>query len=97
MSDELHCSWDSLHEPTHAAYTTTNAAEVLPGVTKPLSADIWREWDYVWNYGVTEDLGHGRHPGDSEATPCDDAPLHRGTLCHQLRDKHGLHGHVLRG
>ena len=57
MSDELHCSWDSLHEPTHAAYTTTNAAEVLPGVTKPLSADIWREWDYVWNYGVTEDLG----------------------------------------
>ena len=57
MSDELHCSWDSLHEPVHGAYTTTNAAEVLPGVTKPLSADIWREWDYVWNYGVTEDLG----------------------------------------
>ena len=56
MSDELHCSWDSLHEPVHGAYTTTNAAEVLPGVTKPLSADIWREWDYVWNYGVTEDL-----------------------------------------
>ena len=56
MSDELHCSWDSVHEPTHGAYTTTNAAEVLPGVTKPLSADIWREWDYVWNYGVTEDL-----------------------------------------
>ena len=26
-------------------------------MTKPLSADIWREWDYVWNYGVTEDLG----------------------------------------
>ena len=57
MSDELHCSWDSLHEPVHGAYTTTNAAEVLPGVTKPLAADIWREWDYVWNYGVTEDLG----------------------------------------
>ena len=56
MSDELHCSWDSLHEPVHGAYTTTNAAEVLPGVTKPLAADIWREWDYVWNYGVTEDL-----------------------------------------
>ena len=30
MSDELHCSWDSLHEPVHGAYTTTNAAEVLP-------------------------------------------------------------------
>lgn len=57
MSDELHCSWDSLHDPVHGAYTTTNAAEVLPGVTKPLAADIWREWDYVWNYGVTEDLG----------------------------------------
>ena len=56
MSEELHCSWDSLHEPVHGAYTTTNAAEVLPGVTKPLAADIWREWDYVWNYGVTEDL-----------------------------------------
>ena len=57
MSDELHCSWDSVHEPEYGAYTTANAAEVLPGVTKPLSADIWREWDYVWNYGVTEDLG----------------------------------------
>ena len=59
MSDELHCSWDSVHEPEFGAYTTTNAAEVLPGVTKPLAADIWREWDYVWNYGVTEDLGTG--------------------------------------
>ncbi|HCV00222.1 MAG: hypothetical protein CL897_02530 [Dehalococcoidia bacterium] len=57
MSDELHCSWDSTHEPEFGAYTTTNAEEVLPGVTKPLAADIWREWDYVWNYGVTEDLG----------------------------------------
>ena len=57
MSDELHCSWDSVHEPEYGAYTTANAAEVLPGVTKPLPADIWREWDYVWNYGVTEDLG----------------------------------------
>ncbi len=57
MSDELLCSWDSLHDPVHGAYTTTNAAEVLPGVTKPLAADIWREWDYVWNFGVTEDLG----------------------------------------
>ncbi len=57
MSDELHCSWDSVHDPEYGAYTTANAAEVLPGVTKPLPADIWREWDYVWNYGVTEDLG----------------------------------------
>ncbi len=57
MSDELLCSWDSLHDTVHGNYTTTNAAEVLPGVTKPLSADIWREWDYVWNYGVIEDLG----------------------------------------
>lgn len=57
MSDELHCSWDSIHDPEYGAYTTANAAEVLPGVTKPLPADIWREWDYVWNYGVTEDLG----------------------------------------
>jgi len=57
MSDEMHCSWDSVHDPEYGAYTTANAAEVLPGVTKPLPADIWREWDYVWNYGVTEDLG----------------------------------------
>ena len=57
MSDTLLCSWDSVHFPENAAYTTTNAEEVLPGVTRPLAADIWREWDYVWNYGVLEDLG----------------------------------------
>ena len=57
MSDEMHCSWDSVHDPEYGAYTTANAAEVLPGVTRPLPADIWREWDYVWNYGVTVDLG----------------------------------------
>ena len=57
MSDALLCSWDSTHDPVHGNYTTTNAAEVLPGVTKPLAADIWREWDYVWNYGVMEELG----------------------------------------
>ena len=59
MSDkvELLCSWDSVHTPPHSAYTTTNAAEVLPGVTRPLPADIWREWDYIWNHGVLEDLG----------------------------------------
>ncbi len=56
MSAELLCSWDSIHDPTHAAYTTTNAAEVLPGVTRPLAADIWREWDYVWNHGVLDEL-----------------------------------------
>ena len=57
MSDELHCSWDSHHDTVHGNYTTANAAEVLPGVTKPLAADIWREWDYVWNYGVMETFG----------------------------------------
>ncbi len=57
MSDELHCSWDSHHDIVQGNYTTANAAEVLPGVTKPLAADIWREWDYGWNYGVMEDLG----------------------------------------
>ena len=57
MSNELHCSWDSHHDTVHGNYTTANAAEVLPGVTKPLAADIWREWDYVWNYGVMEAFG----------------------------------------
>ena len=59
MSDEVEllCSWDSVHTPPHSAYTTTNAAEVLPGVTRPLPADIWREWDYIWNHGVLENLG----------------------------------------
>ena len=49
------CSWDSTHVPP-GSYTTANAAEVLPGITPPLSADLWREWDYVWTHGVLEDL-----------------------------------------
>ena len=57
MSDELLCSWDSVHYPPHSAYTTTNAAEVLPGVTRPLPADLLRAWDYGWNLRVAEDLG----------------------------------------
>ena len=57
MSDELLCSWDSVHDPVHAAYTTTNAAEISPGLTRPLPADIWRECDYLWDCGLVEDLG----------------------------------------
>ena len=36
MNDELPCSPDGVHDPVHAAYTTTNATEVSLGLTGPL-------------------------------------------------------------
>ena len=57
MTDDLLCSWDSVHDPVHAAYTTTNAAEISPGLTRPLPADLWRACDYLWDCGLVEDLG----------------------------------------
>jgi pyruvate,water dikinase len=51
------CSWDSEPSPAWTLYTTGNVNEVLPGVTRPLYADLAKWWDYYWCDGVATDLG----------------------------------------
>ena len=51
------CSWDC--EPGSGAtlFTTGNVNEVLPGVIRPLYADLCKDWDYRWVKRVVETLG----------------------------------------
>jgi len=45
------CSWDSVPNPVYNLYTTGNVEEIVPGIIKPLVADIFRRTDY---FGLTE-------------------------------------------
>ena len=51
------CSWDCEPAKDHNVFTTGNVQEVLPGLTRPLYADLAAEWDYRSLIGFTEDLG----------------------------------------
>ena len=53
------CSWDSAIDERYNDYTTGNTEEVLPGITRPLPADLIREWDHRWLELAVEDLGIG--------------------------------------
>ena len=53
------CSWDSAIDERYNDYTTGNTEEVLPGITRPLPADLIREWDHRWIELAVEDLGIG--------------------------------------
>ncbi len=51
------CSWDQEPWKEHTIFTAGNVNEVLPGVTRPLYADLAAWWDYYWCAGVADDLG----------------------------------------
>ena len=53
---EPFCSWDSTIDERYNLYTTGNTEEVLPGVTRPLPADLIRAWNYAWLVVGTRDL-----------------------------------------
>ena len=50
------CSWDSTIDERYNDYTTGNTDEVLPGITRPLPADLIREWNYQWLVVGTREL-----------------------------------------
>ena len=50
------CSWDSTIDERYNIYTTGNAEEVLPGVTRPLPADLIHAWTYAWHTNATRQL-----------------------------------------
>ena len=50
------CSWDSTIDERYNIYTTGNTEEVLPGITRPLPADLIRAWNYEWLIVGTRDL-----------------------------------------
>lgn len=56
MSEKL-CSWDADPNPRYRLVTTGNVEEVLPGVIKPLTADLINQWDYRFTTRMAEDLG----------------------------------------
>ena len=43
------CSWDTTIDERYNDYTTGNTEEVLPGITRPLPADLIRDWNYAWH------------------------------------------------
>ena len=51
------CSWDQEPRKGDTIFTCGNVNEVLPGVTRPLYADLAAWWDYYWCKGVVEELG----------------------------------------
>ncbi len=53
---EPFCSWDSSIDDRYNIYTTGNTEEVLPGITRPLPADLIRAWNYNWLVVGTCDL-----------------------------------------
>ncbi len=57
MATEKLCSWDAEPNPRYRLVTTGNVEEVLPGVIKPLTADIINEWDYRFTTQMAEELG----------------------------------------
>ncbi|HJP40260.1 MAG TPA: PEP-utilizing enzyme [Dehalococcoidia bacterium] len=56
MAEKL-CSWDNDPVETYPMYTIGNTTEVLPGITRPLYADLAAWWDYHWCVGVAEEMG----------------------------------------
>ncbi len=50
------CSWDSAIVERYNDYTTGNTEEVLPGVTRPLPADLIRAWDNHWHRIAVHEL-----------------------------------------
>ncbi|WP_322797254.1 PEP-utilizing enzyme [Tepidiforma sp.] len=56
MSEKL-CSWDAEPNPRYRLVTTGNVEEVLPGVIKPLTADLINRWDFRFTTRMAEDLG----------------------------------------
>ena len=53
---EPFCSWDSTIDERYNLYTTGNGEEVLPGVTRPLAADLVHAWTYAWHTNATRQL-----------------------------------------
>lgn len=56
MTEKL-CSWDAEPNPRYRLVTTGNVEEVLPGVIKPLTADLINQWDYRFTTRMAEELG----------------------------------------
>ncbi len=50
------CSWDTTIDERYNLYTTGNTEEVLPGITRPLPADLLRAWNYAWHTNATRQL-----------------------------------------
>ena len=50
------CSWDSAIVERYNDYTTGNTEEVLPGVTRPLPADLIRAWEQRWHRIAVREL-----------------------------------------
>ena len=50
------CSWDTTIDERYNLYTTGNTEEVLPGITRPLPADLIRAWNYAWHTNATSQL-----------------------------------------
>ena len=50
------CSWDTTIDERYNLYTTGNTEEVLPGITRPLPADLIRAWNYAWHTNATRQL-----------------------------------------
>ncbi|MCC6383162.1 MAG: hypothetical protein IT304_11705 [Dehalococcoidia bacterium] len=50
------CSWDCEPSAEYTLFTCGNVNEVLPGVTRPLYADLATEWDWRWTEGVTQEM-----------------------------------------
>jgi phosphohistidine swiveling domain-containing protein len=57
MAGEKLCSWDADLNPRYRLVTTGNVEEVLPGVIKPLTADLINQWDYRFTTRMAEELG----------------------------------------
>ena len=50
------CSWDSAIVERYNDYTTGNTEEVLPGITRPLPADLIRAWEQRWHRIAVREL-----------------------------------------
>ncbi len=50
------CSWDCSIDERYNDYTTGNTEEVLPGITRPLPADLIYAWNYAWHSNATKQL-----------------------------------------
>ncbi|WBL37115.1 PEP-utilizing enzyme [Tepidiforma flava] len=57
MAGEKLCSWDAEINPRYRLVTTGNVEEVLPGIIKPLTADLINQWDYRFTTRMAEELG----------------------------------------
>lgn len=57
MAGEKLCSWDAEPNPRYRLVTTGNVEEVLPGVIKPLTADLINQWDYRFTTRMAQELG----------------------------------------